>query len=159
MWWTKWHWERFLSKYFGNSPVSIIPPVPYTHSFICHRGYTNLANDSELLSKRIYCCVLRITSIAQIHENCLVPEASVLHTASVLTAKTLVGRHAQYNPVVCFIWRNKSCGAVSGSLLYTVQFPGILGHILVKENLGFGETYCIHLHGSATRENKIMSKL
>jgi hypothetical protein len=25
LWWTKWHWHRFLSKYFGIFPVSIIP--------------------------------------------------------------------------------------------------------------------------------------
>jgi len=59
VWWTKWHWDIFLSKYFGVSPVSVIPPVLHTHSFICHRRYTNLATGSVLLSKPLYCCVLR----------------------------------------------------------------------------------------------------
>jgi hypothetical protein len=30
LWWTKWHWDRFFSDYFGFSPVSFIPPVLHT---------------------------------------------------------------------------------------------------------------------------------
>jgi phosphomannomutase len=27
LWWTKWHWDRFLPEYFGFLLVSFIPPV------------------------------------------------------------------------------------------------------------------------------------
>lgn len=32
MWWTEWRWDRFCPIRF--STVSVIPPVPHTHSFI-----------------------------------------------------------------------------------------------------------------------------
>ena len=37
MWWREWHWDKFSSEYFRFPPVSIIPPVLHTHSFIYHR--------------------------------------------------------------------------------------------------------------------------
>jgi hypothetical protein len=26
LWWIKWHWDKYLSEFFGFSPVNIIPP-------------------------------------------------------------------------------------------------------------------------------------
>ena len=113
MWGTKRHWDRFLFEYFGVSPVSIIPPVPHTNSFICHRRYTNLATDRVLLSKSFYCCVSRIAvyrTDVGIHEHCLVPEAPVLHTASLLTAKTLL---SVGNPAVALFGKTRAAAVLS----------------------------------------------
>jgi len=33
LWWTKWHWNRFLSEFFGSA-VSTIPPQFHFNSFI-----------------------------------------------------------------------------------------------------------------------------
>jgi hypothetical protein len=30
-WWTKWHWGRFLSEFFGLFPANIIPPLLHIH--------------------------------------------------------------------------------------------------------------------------------
>jgi hypothetical protein len=36
LWWTKWHWDKFFSEYFGFS-ITIIPPMFHTQiSVICH---------------------------------------------------------------------------------------------------------------------------
>jgi hypothetical protein len=60
-------------------------------SFICHRRYTKLT-DGVLLTKAFYCRVSRIAvyrTDVSIHEHCLLPEAPVLHTESLPTAKAL----------------------------------------------------------------------
>jgi hypothetical protein len=36
LWWTKWHWDRFFSEFFGFSPVRIIPP--WLSMLISHLG-------------------------------------------------------------------------------------------------------------------------
>jgi hypothetical protein len=42
--WEKWLWDRFLSEYFGFSPVITIPSLLHTHPFIYHRRCMNLLN-------------------------------------------------------------------------------------------------------------------
>jgi hypothetical protein len=37
--WTQWHWDKYPSKHFGISLVSIQPQVLHIHSFIYCRGY------------------------------------------------------------------------------------------------------------------------
>jgi hypothetical protein len=31
LWWTKWHWGRFFSEFFGFFPTNIIPPLLHIH--------------------------------------------------------------------------------------------------------------------------------
>jgi hypothetical protein len=40
LWWTKWRWNRFLSKDFCFLPVSLLPPLLHTHSFIYPTHHT-----------------------------------------------------------------------------------------------------------------------
>jgi hypothetical protein len=43
-WWTKWHWDRFCHQVLMFSPVSIIPPMLHTHSFVYLRCLNDLRN-------------------------------------------------------------------------------------------------------------------
>ena len=46
LWWTKWHWDRFLSVLYY---FSIIPTILHTNmSFICHSHYIILSTDSAM---------------------------------------------------------------------------------------------------------------
>jgi hypothetical protein len=42
LWWMKWHWDRFFSKYF-DFPVSIIPAMHHIISLIYDQCYKTLA--------------------------------------------------------------------------------------------------------------------
>jgi len=47
MWWMNWHCERF-PRTSVFAPITIIPPVLHTHSFIYYRHYVILALDSTV---------------------------------------------------------------------------------------------------------------
>jgi hypothetical protein len=47
LWRIKEQWDRFLSKYC-SFVITIIPPIPYIHSFICYWCYIILAVGSVI---------------------------------------------------------------------------------------------------------------
>ena len=62
LWWMKWHWVRFFSKYF-SFPVRTIPATHHTISFTYDQCYKTLATGShfnnilqrQMLGKTINC--------------------------------------------------------------------------------------------------------
>jgi hypothetical protein len=45
LWWTKWHWGRFLARVLRLSPVSIVPLVLHTRPLLSHRRSISKAVD------------------------------------------------------------------------------------------------------------------
>ena len=69
MWWTKWHWHRFLSEYFGF-PVSIILPMFHTHFRLQTEGQTNEPGDFQIKQSSPFKGGLRMFYFNIIHVPC-----------------------------------------------------------------------------------------
>jgi len=54
LWWTKWHWGRFLPRVLQFSPVSTGPPVLHTRSLLNHRRRIILSVD-RVFEYRLVC--------------------------------------------------------------------------------------------------------
>jgi len=71
LWWTKWHWGRFLARVLRFSPVSTVPPVLHTRSLL-RTDVVSFCQLTAHLNTHLYVLVYRGHTMGKFNRWCQV---------------------------------------------------------------------------------------